>query len=68
MENIYHYKITAISEETQTETVTNAGQGLNVLTIWSKNDDDHTLKQLDIWHHSRSSREVSVWLLIHPHF
>lgn len=33
MENIYHYKITAISEETQTETVTNAGQGLNVLTI-----------------------------------
>lgn len=30
MENIYHCEITAISEETRAETVTNAGRGLNV--------------------------------------
>lgn len=38
MENIYHYKITAISEETLNQTVTNRRQGLNVLPFDPKND------------------------------
>lgn len=48
MENIYHYKITAISEETRTETVTNARQGLNVLPFDLKTTINETIRHCSL--------------------
>lgn len=44
MENIYHYKITAIVEEMFVKTVTNARQGLNVLPFDLKRAINETIR------------------------
>lgn len=58
MENIYHYEITAIVEETFVETVTNARQGLNVLPFDLKRAINETIRG--------ASEPFPSWFLLLP--